>query len=184
MTDARDESPVATYREAAPEAHTGPEVTLLRCDIEVRQGVPFGVVVTDRSFMYLRPVSFRLIPAEWTAVPLERMRDVTLSARSPWTLRALGMLCVAAVALVLYAASSGAVTTLDVRAKPDPLACACARKGVAVADSPEHTLVQHRLPMLAGAALLQGKIKYACQPSNLRRKQQKYCTPGTKDGRE
>lgn len=116
MADAKDHTPVATYREAAREEHTGPEVTLLRCDITVRHGVLFGVVVTDRRFMYLRPVTFGWKPAEWVVVPFDRVRDVTLSARSPWPLRALGVLLLAAVALVLYMASSGALTTLDVRA--------------------------------------------------------------------
>lgn len=126
MTDARTETPVTTYREAAPEVHAGPEVTLLRCDVEVRQGVRFGVLLTDRRFMYLRPVSFWSSASEWAVVPIEAARDVALSARSPWPLRALGTLCLAAVALVLYAAASGALTTLDVRALALPAVAAVA----------------------------------------------------------
>jgi hypothetical protein len=126
MSIAQTETAVTSYREAAPEAHADPEVTLLRCDVEVRHGVSFGVVVTDRSFMYLRPVSFWSSASAWAVVPLERVRDVALSARSPWPLRALGVCFLAVLASVLYVASSGAVTTLDVRALAIPAVAAVA----------------------------------------------------------
>jgi hypothetical protein len=79
------------YRDTATPQPTGDEVTLVQCQLEVRQGVYFGIVVTDRSLRYLRPVSFRMKPFEWVEMPLDAVHDVALSARSPWPLRLLGV---------------------------------------------------------------------------------------------
>jgi hypothetical protein len=110
-----DQAHAEGYRSPAAETFTEPEVELVRCYLVVR-GSHFGIHVTDRRVGYLRPVWFRGHPAEWVYGPVTDVRDVSLRARSPWPLRAVGLALGAVAVWTLYAFSSGQIARLDLRA--------------------------------------------------------------------
>jgi hypothetical protein len=112
VMDDRATQRVESYRDAAVETHTGAELTLLRCHLEVRRGVPFGIIVTDRRVLYLQSGWQR---AAWVDGAVDEVRDVALTARSPWPLRLLGLALAAAFVGVIYLASTGQVTQIDLR---------------------------------------------------------------------
>lgn len=103
------------YRSPAAETFTEPEVDLVRCYLIVR-GHHFGIHVTDRRVGYMRPLWFRMRPAEWVYGPVTDVREVSLRARSPWPLRAAGLLLAAGAVWALYAFGAGQVARLDLRA--------------------------------------------------------------------
>jgi hypothetical protein len=66
------------------------DVVLLACQVQARAGVPFNLVVTNRTVTYTRMVSFKRHPTETLHSTISQIRDVTLKRRSPWFLWIVG----------------------------------------------------------------------------------------------
>jgi len=119
------------------------EVTVVDCQVEARQGVPFVLALTDRRIIYSRLVSFRMTPTKTRSVAIADAHDVRLGRRSPWPLIIGGT-------LVLAAAITGLVVGQVFR----PILMVCA--GVALIASALGRLVlswregkrRHRVPLL------------------------------------
>jgi hypothetical protein len=72
-------------------ADSSPQLVLVKCHEEARQGVPFNLVVTDQSVIYTRMVSFKRDPTETIISNISLIRDARLKRRSPWFLWILGV---------------------------------------------------------------------------------------------
>jgi uncharacterized membrane protein YecN with MAPEG domain len=70
---------------------SSPQVVLVECHEEARQGVPFNLVVTDQAVTYTRMVSFKRYPTETIICGISLIRDARLKRRSPWFLWILGV---------------------------------------------------------------------------------------------
>ena len=86
------------------------ETVVVNANVQAREGVHFGLVLTDRQLCFSRTKSGLVLsdPVETVSIPRSEISDVSLVRRKGWFLRFIGVALIAATAAyVLYFMAGG-----------------------------------------------------------------------------